>query len=132
LACYKAVTLLYEEVQVPNHKRPSSVVHHLRILDGRPGFLIHGKWGYVSVLEGGGHICELILHSAGAVNPMWRPTWKTIDPEGYTPRKHLYTYGPPPEGKLLAGIAGPGISGTEKPRLVRGFLYPWEGPHKSQ
>lgn len=94
----------------PNHKRPSSVVHHLNILDGRPGFRIHGKWGYVSVLEGGGHICELILHSAGAVNPMWRPTWKTIDPDGYRPRKHLRTYGPPPEGKLLAGIAGHSIS----------------------
>ena len=95
---------------MPNHKRPSSVVHHSNILDGRPGFRIHGKWGYVSVLEGGGHICELIMHSAGDVNPMWRPTWKTIDPECNTPRNHLRTYGPPPEGKLLAGIAGHSIS----------------------
>ncbi|MBI3475731.1 MAG: hypothetical protein HY010_08360 [Acidobacteria bacterium] len=95
---------------MPSHKRTQSVVHHSNILDGRPGFRIHGKWGYVSVLEGGGHICELILHSAGDVNPMWRPTWKTIDPECYKPRKHLRTYGPPPEGKLLAGIAGHSIS----------------------
>jgi hypothetical protein len=79
-------------------------------MDGRQGFRIHGKWGYVSVLEGGGHICELILHSVGAVNPLWSPTWKTIDPARYAPRKHLRTYGPPPEGKLLAGIAGHSIS----------------------
>jgi hypothetical protein len=97
-------------VKVPNHKSASSVVHHSNILDGRPGFRIHRKWGHVSVLQGGGHICELIVHSAGDVNPMWRPTWKTIDPECYTPRKHLRTYGPPPEGKLLAGIAGHSIS----------------------
>ena len=104
---------------MPNHKRPLSVVHHSNILDGRPGFRIHGKWGYVSVLEGGGHICELILHSAGAANPLWRPTWKTIDPSGYTPRKHLGTYGCPPEGKLLAGIAGHSISFDYFGRLPR-------------
>ena len=95
---------------MPNHKRPTRVIHHSNILDGRPGFRIHGKWGHVSVLEGGGHICELILHSAGGVNPMWRPTWKTIDPADYTARKHHRTYGPPPEGKLLAAIAGHSIS----------------------
>jgi hypothetical protein len=95
---------------VPNRKSPSCVVHHSNIFDGRPGFRIHSKWGYVSVLEGGGHICELILNSAGAVNPLWRPTWKTIDPSSYTVRKHLRSYGAPPEGKLLAGIAGHSIS----------------------
>ena len=91
-------------------KRASSVIHHPDILDGRPGFRLHGGWGYVSVLEGGGHICELVLHALGVVNPLWRPTWRTIDPSGYKPRKHLRIYGPLPEGRLLAGIAGHSIS----------------------
>jgi hypothetical protein len=41
---------------------------------------------------------------------MWKPTWRTIDPTAYTPRKHLSIYGPLPEGRLLAGIAGHSIS----------------------
>ena len=93
-----------------NSKGSSSVIHHSNILDGRPGFRLHSRWGYVSVLEGGGHICELVRHTSGAVNPLWKPTWKTIDPAAYRPRKHLRVYGPPPEGKLLAGIAGHSIS----------------------
>jgi hypothetical protein len=91
-------------------KNISSVIHHSNILDGRPGFRLHSKWGYVSVLEGGGHICELVIHTNGAVNPLWKPTWKTIDPSAYKRHKHLQAYGPPPEGKLLAGIAGHSIS----------------------
>jgi len=28
------------------------------VMDGRSGFRLRADWGYVSVLEGGGHICE--------------------------------------------------------------------------
>jgi len=91
-------------------KRISSLVRRSNILDGRPGFRIESAWGHVSVLEGGGHICELGSRKHGAVNPLWKPTWRTIDPSTYTPRKHNRVYGPPPEGRLLAGIAGHSIS----------------------
>jgi hypothetical protein len=91
-------------------KRATSVIHHSNILDGRPGFRLHSRWGCVSVLEGGGHICELVMHTHDAVNPMWKPTWKTIDPSTYRPHKHRRVYGPLPEGRLLAGIAGHSIS----------------------
>src|SRR5260370_398854 len=91
-------------------KRASSVIRHSDILDGRPGFRLQTEWGYVSVLDGGGHICELVSHKHGALNPLWKPTWKTIDPSTYTRRKHTRVYGPPPEGRLLAGIAGHSIS----------------------
>jgi hypothetical protein len=80
------------------------------ILDGGAGYRIHGHWGYVSVLEGGGHICELILDSVPRVNPLWKPAWATIDPEGYQPGRHRRAYGPAPDGKLLAGIAGQNLS----------------------
>jgi hypothetical protein len=91
-------------------KRAFSVIRHANILDGRPGFRLQTEWGYVSVLEGGGHICELVSHKHGTLNPLWKPTWKTIDPSTYTRGKHTRVYGPPPEGRLLAGIAGHSIS----------------------
>ena len=80
------------------------------VLDGRAGFRINAEWGHVSLLAGGGHICELCLNSVPGVNPLWRPQWTTIDPHRYTSGKHRLVYGPPPDGKLLAGIAGHSLS----------------------
>jgi hypothetical protein len=63
---------------VPQAVKPSSpVIRRSNILDGRPGFRIQSAWGHVSVLEGGGHICEIVSRKHGAVNPLWKPTWKT-------------------------------------------------------
>jgi hypothetical protein len=80
------------------------------LLDGRSGYRLNAPWGHVSVLEGGGHICELNLKKCDGVNPLWRPQWKTIDPHKYTAAKHSLTYGPLPDGRLLAGIAGHNLS----------------------
>jgi hypothetical protein len=93
---------------------PSSQARAVRrdanVLDGRAGFRINGEWGRVSVLQGGGHICELALNCVPGLNPLWRPQWTTIDPDNYTPKKHRDVYGLPPDGKLLAGIAGHSLS----------------------
>jgi hypothetical protein len=86
------------------------VTRRSNVLDGRPGFQLNAAWGHVAVLEGGGHICELALNAAGEINPLWKPTWSTIDPFKYHARKHSRTYGALPEGPLLAGIAGHSIS----------------------
>jgi hypothetical protein len=80
------------------------------VMDGRPGFRLQVEWGYVSVLEGGGHISELNLNARSGVNPLWRPPWTTIDPFKYTTARHARKYGPPPDGRLLAGIAGHSLS----------------------
>jgi hypothetical protein len=80
------------------------------ILDGRSGYRVKAPWGHVSILEGGGHICELNLKGCDGVNPLWRPPWKTIDPQKYNATKHARTYGPLPDGRLLAGIAGHNLS----------------------
>jgi hypothetical protein len=80
------------------------------ILHGRAGYRIHADWGHVGVLEGGGHICELILDRVPGVNPLWKPPWTTIDPDRYQAGRHRRAYGPPPDGKLLAGIAGHNLS----------------------
>ncbi len=37
---------------------------------------------------------------------MWKPGWKTIDPYKYSAARYASIYGPPPEGRLLAGVAG--------------------------
>lgn len=90
--------------------RARAVSRHKNVMDGRPGFRLRADWGYVSVLEGGGHICELNLNACSGVNPLWRPQWPTIDPSDYSAAKHAGKYGPPPDGKLLSGIAGHSLS----------------------
>ncbi len=87
-----------------------AVWRNKNVMDGRPGFRLQADWGYISVLEGGGHICELNLNTCSGVNPLWRPQWPTIDPFEYTTAKHARKYGPPPDGRLLSGIAGHSLS----------------------
>ena len=62
------------------------------------------------MLKGGGHISELCLNRIPGVNPLWKPPWTTIDPDRYSLSKHRRLYGPPPDGRLLAGIAGHSLS----------------------
>lgn len=80
------------------------------ILDRRAGYRLTPDWGHIAVLEGGGHICELSLKQVPGVDPLWKPQWTTIDPDGYSPARHRRVYGSPPDGKLLAGIAGHSLS----------------------
>jgi hypothetical protein len=80
------------------------------VMDGRPGLQLQADWGHISVLAGGGHICELNLNACDGVNPLWRPQWTTTDPFKYTIAKHVRKYGPPPDGRLLSGIAGHSLS----------------------
>jgi hypothetical protein len=80
------------------------------LLHGRAGWRIETDWGRIAVLEGGGHICEANLKACGELNPLWTPPWKTIDPQNYWPSRHARLYGPPPDGRLLAGIAGHSLS----------------------
>lgn len=89
---------------------PVTVEHVSDLLDGRAGLRLHAPWGHVSSLFGGGHICELASHAHPGINPLWRPPWTTIDPSQYHPGRHERTYGPPPDGRLLAGIAGHSLS----------------------
>jgi len=94
----------------PEGARKLSVYGCADVLDGRPGFRIAGRWGHVSVLSGGGHICELSSIRHPGINPLWQPNWKTIDPYKYAGAKHTRVYGGPPDGRLLAGIAGHSLS----------------------
>ncbi|MFP5205235.1 MAG: hypothetical protein ACLGSH_07755 [Acidobacteriota bacterium] len=80
------------------------------LLDGRPGVRLCAEWGHVSVSLGGGHICEFVSRTHPEVNPLWRPPWRTMDPQFYRAGEHEQAFGPPPDGRLLAGILGHSIS----------------------
>jgi len=90
-------------------QRKPTVERSRDILDGRLGFRLHADWGNIGVLEGGGHICEMVLNRVPGINPLWKPPWHTIDPDRYSPKRSRI-YGPPPDARLLAGIAGHSLS----------------------
>jgi len=58
----------------------------------------------VTVLEGGGHIAE-VLDTKTGVNPLWIPSWPSIEPSAYTADGDR-VYGASVESQLLAGIMG--------------------------
>jgi hypothetical protein len=58
----------------------------------------------VTVLEGGGHIAEVLDKKSG-VNPLWVPPWPSIEPADYRAAGDP-TYGSSVESQLLAGIMG--------------------------
>ncbi|MBI84438.1 MAG: hypothetical protein CMJ81_14685 [Planctomycetaceae bacterium] len=62
----------------------------------------------VSILEGGGHIAEIVLKTAAgeSVSPLWVPPWPSIDPSTFDADKHSTIYGSNSEASLLAGIMG--------------------------
>lgn len=90
--------------------QPQAVFRDKNAMDGRCGFRLRADWGSISLLEGGGHVCELRLNACPGVNPLWRTPWTTIDPWKYKVAKHKRKYGPPPDGALLSGIAGHSLS----------------------
>ncbi len=63
----------------------------------------------VSVLEGGGHIAELVLkNSLGgeSINPLWVPHWPSVEPWRFDFEQHSEIYGKDSEAAMLASIMG--------------------------
>ena len=74
------------------------------IYRGRRAHTIETKDLRVTVLKEGGHIAE-IADVGAKVNPLWTPSWPSIEPSSYNPARHP-EYGADAESKLLAGIMG--------------------------
>jgi hypothetical protein len=74
---------------------------------GRRAVAIENDHLRVTVLEGGGHIAEILDKKSG-VNPLWTPRWPSIEPASYDRARHP-DYGSGAESKLLAGIMGHNI-----------------------
>lgn len=71
---------------------------------GRRAVSIENKALRLTVLVEGGHIAE-ILDKRSGVNPLWTPSWESIEPSTFGPAHHAL-YGAGADGKLLAGIMG--------------------------
>ena len=77
-----------------------------------PGAAFHNRRAHfiendqlrLTVLEGGGHIAE-ILHKKSGVSPLWIPLWPSIEPVAFHTGSYE-EYGSGSEGMLLAGIMG--------------------------
>jgi len=76
---------------------------HIRqtVFNGRQGWELDNDALSLVMLKGGGHIASIRLKVRGAVNPLWTPVWKTIEPWDYRPG-HAARY----ESRLLASICG--------------------------
>jgi hypothetical protein len=74
------------------------------VFRGRRAAAIENDRLRVTVLEGGGHIAE-ILDKRTAISPLWIPDWDTIEPADYDPQRHPQ-YGGGADASLLAGITG--------------------------
>ena len=71
---------------------------------GRRAAAIENQQLRVTVLQEGGHIAEMLDKRTG-MNPLWTPTWTSIEPSTYDRSKHK-EYGAGSDAKLLAGIMG--------------------------
>lgn len=71
---------------------------------GRRAAVIENGDVRVLMLESGGHIAEVADKRTG-VNPLWTPSWPSIDPAGYDDVQHA-VYGGGVDASLLAGIMG--------------------------
>jgi hypothetical protein len=71
---------------------------------GRKSASIENDSLRVTVLEGGGHVAEILDKQTG-INPLWTPEWPSIEPETFNRDAHL-EYGDGAEAQLLAGIMG--------------------------
>ncbi|MDQ3350005.1 MAG: hypothetical protein M3545_18820, partial [Acidobacteriota bacterium] len=71
---------------------------------GRRAASIENSALRVTVVEGGGHIAEVLDRQTG-VSALWIPPWPSIEPAGFDPQSDL-SYGKNSEARLLAGIMG--------------------------
>jgi hypothetical protein len=76
-----------------------------RLHQGRRAVSIENDRLRVSVLEGGGHIAEILDKTTG-VNPLWTPSWPSIEPSDFSHTTHPGYGSGPAESRLLSAIMG--------------------------
>jgi hypothetical protein len=93
-------------------RKNADLCGHISKWRERESYVLSNNLIRLVTLTGGGHVAEFgFEESSGnsALNPLWVPPWKTIDPHKYDPGRHASEYGSPTEGKLLSGITGHNI-----------------------
>ena len=75
----------------------------------REAYIVENDMIRLTSLTGGGHLTEFRLReSSGSsgLNPLWIPSWKTIEPHRYNEKKHALKYGALVTGRTISGICG--------------------------
>ena len=88
-----------------NERAKNTVTHQF---ENRDAWKLENDRLRVSVLQGAGHIAEIVLKTASgdSVNPLWVPPWPSIDPWTFDVNQHGARYGAGSESPLLSGIMG--------------------------
>src|SRR6187431_2752652 len=86
-----------------NHSHNVRVIRRLH--EGRRAVSIENDWVRLTVLEGGGHIAE-VLDKATGVNPLWTPPWPSIEPGDFDHVTHPGYGSGPAESRLLSALIG--------------------------
>ncbi len=73
---------------------------------GRAAWTIETPRLRVTILEGGGHVAEIVLAEGSAINPLWVQSRSTIDPDQYNRALHEKAYGGGSGARLMSGLAG--------------------------
>jgi hypothetical protein len=76
-----------------------------RLYEGRRAASIENDRLRVTVLEGGGHIAEILDKTTG-VNPLWTPSWRSLEPPDFDHDTHPGYGDGPAESRLLSAIMG--------------------------
>jgi hypothetical protein len=98
---------------------------------GRRASTIENQDLRVTVLEGGGHIAEIVDKRSG-VNPLWIPPWPSIEPSTYDAASDT-VHGADVEAQLLSGIMGHNLcldvfGGPSAEEAAAGFGVHGEAP----
>jgi hypothetical protein len=72
----------------------------------REAWQLEGKELRVTVMQGGGHLAEIVLKGDHEVNPLWLPATPTIDPTEFDPGRHEKLFGGGPAARLMSGLLG--------------------------
>jgi hypothetical protein len=72
----------------------------------RDAWQLEGKELRVTVMQGGGHVAEIVLKGDHEVNPLWLPATPTIDPTEFDPGRHEKLFGGGPAARLMSGLLG--------------------------
>jgi len=72
----------------------------------RDAWQLEGNELRVTVMQGGGHVAEIVLKDDNGVNPLWLPATPTLDPTEFDPARHEKLFGGGSAARLMSGLLG--------------------------
>jgi sugar/nucleoside kinase (ribokinase family) len=97
---YVAESLGVSHLETGRAKRPSGSAEY----EGRKAVQLENDEIRLTATVEGGHVAE-ILHKKTGINPLWAPTWRSVEPSVYDPQVYP-EYGTSNEAQLVAGLLG--------------------------